>query len=1118
VTDWALYYNRRMIRAPYWLLIFVAAASSAGDGPSLMEEYNRAWIATGQLRYGDDVVATLKDIVARDRTFYRAYRTLASVYVKRREVAVGERYFQELAGQDPSNELAHYGLGELLRLIGNDAEAGEEYRNCASKNPRSWACLDRVQNYGFVGQLDVNRARIEYFNGLLRRDPHNSVSRLETAVALGNEGEYGKAADLLGEDVATVGQDRDRELEARILISRAEFIEKTGGGYEKALQPRSEALVVFEGLGDLEEQYALRESIAATKAALGKYDEAIESLEKILFETQAIKHLEAQSSAHSKLARVYVQGGELDKAIQHYEKSDQFRVQAGLDEIHRLTIPSLYARRGQYRVAIEAVRGAAAWFAKVNNLWQLAQSWRNLGVWYAELGEYANSLHYTWRSINLFRQLGHPLEANATIGNLPEVFSLLGDYLTAQIYAKQALQSARLHRDASEIQRNLGNLADLYFRTDKSKDALLLWEEALAMSPEVRMPAFDAGIRLSRCSYYEKQGNYDLALRDANAGLAIARQIQEKPTLGYALNREGFSTLKRGGAQEAAEFFQEALDLAEATGLRDVAWEARQGLGEAEASRGDLPEAMKYYRKAIADIETDRGQNLAPELKVNFLQDRLVVYQDAIAVLQKLHSADPSGGHDREAFRVAEQSRARAFLDSLAESKIQITKGISTEQRRRELRLKAAISDANIRLMKSDTPGNRAALKQAEQSLDDWAAELRNSDPRYQELRYPDPYTAEQVQRELLRNGEALVEYFVGDANLFAWVLTKSSSNMVKLPPVPWIEREVREYRRLLSHRPTNEAALTNYYGLSKRLHSALLAPLLPGTGGVSRLVIVPDGILHYLPFETLVSAKERFVVEDYTVTYVPSASVAASLRRGVAPGGRKKLQLLAFGDPRFGSASAHPDAGNQSSENLVRSAMESAGRRFTPIPMTRTEVNGIAGLLPAGASTVYLGPRASESNFKQEDLSRYKWIHIATHAVLDEQNPQRSGVVLTLPGTNGEDGILQPREIMELDIHADLVALSACETNLGKNVRGEGMVGLTRAFFYAGAPRMLVSQWKVNDIATAVLMKSFYQQMQLGKDIGRALRDAKVGMLHSDARLYQHPYFWAPFILAGTN
>ena len=1101
-----------MIRKWCWLLILVATASLAGERSPLMEEYNGAWLAVGQLRYGDDVVTTLKGIIEKDKTFYRAYRLLAEVYTRRHEAAAGKLYFEALTERDPSNELAHYGLGDVLRLSGDSLVANTEYRICALKNSRSLACQDRLREYGFLTEPDPNQASLDYFNRLRQANPRNPVIVLEVVIALGEAQQYEKQGELLEEALRMAREDRDLELEAWILTNLASWTQQTGRGYLQAIQLDSQALAAFEALGDVEQQYDCRRSIAWLRAVSGEYDDAIASLQTILGEAVALKHIGEQSRAHASIALTYSRGGELNEAIKHYRKSDELRMQTGLNEKFQSYIAALYARQGDYRTAIEKAHEEVDRQETENQLFLKAHSLRNLGVWYSELGEYAKSLDYSWRSIKLFQQLGYVHVANAGIGNLSEIYASLGDYSKAEHYTTIALTSAHQHQDASEIQGNLGRLADIYFKKGEPQKALPLWDQALAMAPAVGLPSFDATIYLSRCLYYERIGNYELALRDADAGLVIERRISRKPDLAYALNREGFLHLKLGRPQEAVKFFHEALDIGESAGLREITWEARQGLGEIAVQQNRLPEAMDYFRKAISDIEAIRGQNLAPDLKVNFFQDRLAVYQAAIAVLQRLHAADPTHGYDREAFRIAEQSRARAFLDGLAESKTRIARELSPEQRKRELQLTAAVSQANVRLMYKNSSANQAALKQAEQALSDWTLELRNTNPRYQSLRYPDPYSVEQVRKELLRNGEALVEYFTGDANLFAWVVTKSSSNMVKLLTIPRMNRLVREYRGLLSHHPTGEAALTNYRDLSKRLHSALLAPLLSRTGGADRLVIVPDGILFYLPFETLLSPRDRFVVEDYMVSYVPSASAAGSLRREVRPGGSRRLELLAFGDPTFERTVNAPAA------ELVRSAMESKGWKFAPLPNTRTEVNGIAALYPARASVVHLGKNASENNLKDDDLSRYKRIHFATHAVLDEENPLRSGIVLSLPGAKGEDGILQPREIMDLDIRANLVVLSACETALGKTVRGEGMVGLTRAFFYAGVPLLVVSQWKVSDIGTAELMKSFYRQMQQGKDASRALRDAKIEMMHSGGASYAHPYYWAPFILAGMN
>ena len=162
------------------------------------------------------------------------------------------------------------------------------------------------------------------------------------------------------------------------------------------------------------------------------------------------------------------------------------------------------------------------------------------------------------------------------------------------------------------------------------------------------------------------------------------------------------------------------------------------------------------------------------------------------------------------------------------------------------------------------------------------------------------------------------------------------------------------------------------------------------------------------------------------------------------------------------------------------------------------------------------MGLDASEAAVKHEKLSEYRRVHFATHAVIDEEIPARSGVVLSLVDTGEEDGILRMPEIFNLELNADLVVLSACRTGLGKLIKGEGMVGLTRAFMYAGTPRVAVSLWEVNDLATADFMKAFYRHMKAGESAGMALRAAKLSMIHSGARDYRHPYFWAPFVLVG--
>jgi len=191
---------------------------------------------------------------------------------------------------------------------------------------------------------------------------------------------------------------------------------------------------------------------------------------------------------------------------------------------------------------------------------------------------------------------------------------------------------------------------------------------------------------------------------------------------------------------------------------------------------------------------------------------------------------------------------------------------------------------------------------------------------------------------------------------------------------------------------------------------------------------------------------------------------------------------------------------------------------RFLPLPSSREEVLEIGGLFPPDRRTLRLGRQATEASVKRERLTDYRILHFATHAVMDEEVPALSGVVLSLVDTGEEDGVLRMNEIFNLHLDADLVVLSACQTGLGKLVKGEGMVGLTRAFLYAGSPRVVVSLWEVNDLAMPEFMKKFYDGIRRGENAATALRRAKLAMLQSDSPAYHHPYFWAPFVLVGLQ
>jgi CHAT domain-containing protein len=285
-----------------------------------------------------------------------------------------------------------------------------------------------------------------------------------------------------------------------------------------------------------------------------------------------------------------------------------------------------------------------------------------------------------------------------------------------------------------------------------------------------------------------------------------------------------------------------------------------------------------------------------------------------------------------------------------------------------------------------------------------------------------------------------------------------------------------------------------------------------------SKLIVIPDGLLNHVPFESLVH-KDRYLIENYQITYLPSAGVIELLRQTPSRSTMDRegqLDLLAFGDPVF-----QQRAKNSSGRKLppTRSGTDQDSwdmSALARLPRTRDEVEYIASLIPNGRKRLYLGKDSTEKSFKQETLSKFKWIHLATHSFIDEQNPDRSAVVLALDADNNEDGFLRATEIADLALDCDLVILSACETGRGRLSSGEGVIGLSRSFFIAGTRSVVVSQWAVSDISTAQLMKDFYQQLVNNTAKPAALREAKLRMINGETET-RHPYYWAPFIIIGT-
>jgi CHAT domain-containing protein len=562
----------------------------------------------------------------------------------------------------------------------------------------------------------------------------------------------------------------------------------------------------------------------------------------------------------------------------------------------------------------------------------------------------------------------------------------------------------------------------------------------------------------------EADAAFDLALQYARVvGL---RELQIE-----ILNDQGALALSRQDWAKAVALYERGLPLAHQIGsASSLAW-LNAGLARALSELGRTDDGLAAAREAVRYVEDQRGELGAAELRSGFLEGRQGIYQQAVRLALQAQQPD-------EAFAFAERSRARAFLDLLG-SQTTLSKGKTRGLVDEEVRLRARLAEAGALARDAgdseDPAAARARLEAADRDYRAFLERIRKESLEQASLMSVEPVSLAEI-RGLLPEGTTLLEYLVAEHEVIVWVVDRQRARVVRIPgDRQGLVTAVRQYRSALG----NQAPLADVQAHAERLHRQLFAPVLGHVRG-NRLLIVPNDVLHYLPFGALRSSAGRWVVEDFALATLPSASV---LRYLVAKSAGASDRALVVGNPDLGAGLA------------LRWAEREAG---------------IVGQREPGSTTVLTRGDATEARVKAL-IETAGFIHFATHGELSEADPLSSALLL-VPG-GGEDGRLEVRELFGLDLHARLVVLSACETGLGTLSRGDELVGLQRAFLYAGTPAVVTTLWKVDDRASYELIRAFYDDLK-GASVAESLRAAQLETM----RAFPHPFAWAAFSLTGVE
>jgi CHAT domain-containing protein/tetratricopeptide (TPR) repeat protein len=669
---------------------------------------------------------------------------------------------------------------------------------------------------------------------------------------------------------------------------------------------------------------------------------------------------------------------------------------------------------------------------------------------------------------------------------------------------------------------------------------------------------------------YRRTGQYALAVEYLNRALELSRATNSERSLeADTLSNLGWCYYALGQLTQAKETFADALPMRRAVGDRTGEAMTLLGLAHVEREQSRLQDARLHVESALAVIESLRSQVRIEPLRISYFALTQDFYDFYIGLLMQMHRLDPSRGFAATALEASERARARNLLDLLNESHVDVRQGISSEllelERLLHTKLNSA-ADFQTQLLSENHTSAQAMA--AAKGVDDLSTELseaeakiRQASPRYAELTQPEPLTAAAIQREVVDADTLLLEYALGKERSYLWAVTPEAIHAYELPPGAEIESEARRVRELLTAReislpgetPAQKRARVaqadaQYSTAAAHLSNTLLAPAATQLG-TNRLVIVAPGTLQLISFGALpqpsapdqpTTGSSVPLIVGHEVVSVPSASTLRLLRRYPAQRGLSALQVAVIADPIFSlgderfleiSSGRDPSLGGTlrvkasvpSAPEGVRdnANLEKGGGGSNPsLPRlfrTRWEAEKISEMLPPDGGYLALDFAANRATATGKAVAQSRIIHFATHAIIDDAHPELSGIALSTYDRDGrpQDGFLRAHDIFNLKLSAGLVVLSACRTSLGRDVRGEGLISLARAFMYAGAPRFVGSLWSTDDKATAELMVSFYKKM-LKENMrpAAALRAAQVEMWR-DGR-WQSPYYWGAFVLQG--
>lgn len=941
-----------------------------------------------------------------------------------------------------------------------------------------------------------NRLNLYDFASFLDLKAKSLISTCDFQTILFVSTVYKELAEVLHQDTLKafgflIEGDMCREQESTLSKDHADY-------QDKALEAYHTAQTIFEDVDD-------KAGLAKVENALGMLYEEQGLFHESLAAHQRALHLRlpadytGQAISLNNMCKVYLTLTETDKALNACEQSLKIARSHKIKSVEADSVGNIaliYHYQGHSRKALEYLKQSLELYESLGEAEtiRLSKTYNNISVVNIALGNFGESFKYGEKAVNsippcfIDKQIGMLNTFGVTLQNL-------GNYTEALKHYHQALDLNQKNSNPRRQAELLTNIGTVYLKmaispieTKEQKRMYLQkarknYQQALELDHKMNNLRGIAANQSNLGIVELEAGDFTSALTSYFEALKIDQNIDYPLGQAYDFGNIGYAYYLSGDFQKALEYYERLLSIPRVEDFKPVAITAFYGKGKVFEAQGKLSVALDLYQRAIAMIEEIRG-GIGNRFKMSFLEDKLDVYKDIILLFLKL-------GDPKQALYYAEKAKSKMFLELLENTKIGIKNSLNKEdiERLRELELQLRNLTDELKTKEFELPTdqrNRSILKlqnmirELEQEAK--AIQERIVNPEYISLVQVDPLPLAQFQK-LLDQNSAVLEYFVTDDFIIVWIITKDGVKVKQIRRQQAVktynDHELFVAADILAG--DEETAFLLYTSdTQQELYDLLIQPIREDIQGKEKLVIIPHGLLHYLPFHAF-QHDNTYLIEEFEVLYAPSYSVLGN--------------LLERSIPFTGNA-------------LI------VGNPDGSLPSSQIEAEQIKKLLPA-ESILLTREDANKKRIKEMAFPK-NILHFATHSIFNRFNPLSSHILLACdPNQDGENGLLEAWEVFGMELNSYLTTLSACRT-IGAINNGDEIVGLTRAFFYAGTSAIIVSLWDVDDGYTTVLMTKLYENLIKNKmDKSKALQQAQLELLTTKNTI--PVMFWAPFVLMGN-